>query len=104
MSPRYCIVWCWFPLSCKQDQSAPFLTLKGILVETMLMKTPTRSRLGSILYASHLSLLACRVATSLPASNSSGMRLAKRNTLMPCAAAALKRPRQSKMWGMNDNC
>jgi hypothetical protein len=62
------------------------LTLKGIFVDTMLMKTPTRSRLGSILYASHFILLACRVATSLPASNNSGMRLAKRKTLMPCVS------------------
>ncbi|OSX70540.1 hypothetical protein BU14_0728s0006 [Porphyra umbilicalis] len=58
--------------------------LKGIRVETMEQKTPTRSVDGLILYAVQLMRLrAVRVTTSLPPSNSSGMRLAKRYTDRP---------------------
>mmetsp|Transcript_19626 Transcript_19626/g.60963 ORF Transcript_19626/g.60963 Transcript_19626/m.60963 type:complete len:263 (+) Transcript_19626:225-1013(+) len=58
--------------------------LKGILVLTMLTKTPTLSALGSILYCAHLRRSAQRLHTSLPGSKSSGMRLAKRYTVSPC--------------------
>ena len=63
-------------------------TLKGTLVETSDTKTPTLSWFCRILYALQLMrlLLTC-VATSAPPSKSSGMRLAKRYTVIPGLAS-----------------
>mmetsp|Transcript_10824 Transcript_10824/g.25721 ORF Transcript_10824/g.25721 Transcript_10824/m.25721 type:complete len:332 (+) Transcript_10824:483-1478(+) len=83
----HCMIAC-FTAATISSMSSPMYSfpapLKGIFVDTMLTNTPTLSEWWLILYACQLMrLVAVLVITSEPASNSSGMRFAYRNTLIP---------------------
>mmetsp|Transcript_11479 Transcript_11479/g.25473 ORF Transcript_11479/g.25473 Transcript_11479/m.25473 type:complete len:284 (+) Transcript_11479:235-1086(+) len=96
---RFTRNWAQQPISARltddssSDTSSPTYSfevpLKGIFVLTMLTYTPTLSLRGSMWYAvQFIRFVATCVTTSAPASNSRGMRLANRYTLMPSRTCA----------------